>query len=97
MADGKGKLAAKKAWLTRRSRLKLDFAKSVAAARAKAVVVKPIVVKKPTSKGSAAAKKAWDTRRKNNVSDEQAEAERQEALRVLDELAKNRPPEEPAK
>jgi hypothetical protein len=48
--------------------------------------------KKPTAKGTAAAKKAWETRRANAEDPVQAEAERQEALKVLDELAKNRPP-----
>ena len=61
------------------------------------VTGKPVTVKKkPTAKGTAAAKKAWETRRANaeaNAEDPvQAEAERQEALRVLDELAKKRPP-----
>lgn len=95
MPTEKGNLAARKAWATRRRRG--SIAGQLLAAKAKGViVVKPVVAKQP-SKGSAAAKKAWDTRRKNTVTDEQAEAERQEALRVLDELAKNRPPEEPAK
>lgn len=57
------------------------------------VTGKPVTVKKrPTAKGTAAAKKAWETRRANAEDPVQAEAERQEALRVLDELAKNRPP-----
>ena len=54
---------------------------------------KPVKPKKnPTAKGTAAAKKAWETRRANAEDPVQAERERQEALRVLDELAKNRPP-----
>jgi len=38
-----------------------------------------------TSKMSEAARKAWDTRR---ADEEKAEAERQEALRILDEMGK---------
>jgi len=37
-------------------------------------------------KNKAAAKKAWETRRKD---EENAEAERQEALRILEEMAKS--------
>jgi len=38
-----------------------------------------------TSKMSEAARKAWDTRR---ADEEKAEAERQEALRILEEMGK---------
>mgnify|MGYP003420465606 len=67
--------AARKAWVTRRR-------KSILAAMS-LNTTKPIPKTTPQSE---AAKKAWETRRQN----EKDEAERLEALRILDELAAQR-------
>jgi hypothetical protein len=51
-----------------------------------------MVKKRSSEEASEAAKKAWITRRKNKEEDDPkvAEAERQEALRILEELKRER-------
>jgi len=70
--------AAKKAWITRRRK-----AAEKLLAKPLNTVVKPVPKTTPQSE---AAKKAWETRRQN----EKDEAERLEAIRILDELAAQR-------
>ena len=67
---------AKKAWVTRR--------RNAAAAGGNAYQG-TANVKKQKVKNSEAAKEAWDTRRRD---DSNAEEERQEALRILEEMGK---------
>ncbi len=78
--------AARKAWVTRR---KLLMARKILMAKKRPTSIK--ILPKPGSppgpKQISAARKAWATRRKN---EEIAEAERLEALRILDEMAKKR-------
>jgi hypothetical protein len=88
--------AFEKSLKRRRKKLKgvIETAKRFGLPKSFKTTAKVKVEKKPGSDAarSEAAKKAWATRRANSEDPETAEAERQEALRILEELAKKSPP-----